>query len=179
MKNNPAWQPSGNGDGNSIDDAAFERALASAMKARPEPLAPSNLAARAMQMARAQSRRLAEQQTRRIARQRWWAQLSGIAATMLIVAMLAGAARKMWTRGDIAAIAAASSTDSTSATATETDAATADAATSDSSTSNYSVGNTVAIVFVGELLLLGLVLLTLPRSGPSMPWGAEAGAGMW
>jgi len=157
------------------DDARFEELLRIAIKARPESAAPFDLAARAMKLARAEDRAHAIDHTRRLARQRWWAQLSGLAAAMLIVAMIAGAAHRMWSRGDIAALTSTDSADTSTSTATDADSSSATA----TSTSTSTTTNTIAIVFVAELLVLAVVLMSISRTGPITPFGAEALAGFW
>ena len=93
---NPSNEPASAG---SAEDAAFEEMLRSAMQGRPEPSAPPDLAMRAMALAIADESARGAQRARQLARQRRWAQLASVAAGLLIVAMLAGAARRMWARG--------------------------------------------------------------------------------
>ncbi len=156
-------------------DAGFDQLLRIAMQARPEPAAPPDLAARAMKLARTEDRTHAVELARQLARQRWWAQASGLAAAVLIVAMLAGAAHRMWSRGDIASLTTSDSTDTSTSVASDTDSTTSISA----STSTSSTTNTIAIVFVAEILVLAVVLMSISRSGPSTPFGAEALAGFW
>jgi hypothetical protein len=157
------------------EDPRFDELLRGAMQARPEPAVPLDLAARAMKMARVEDRTKVLDHARLLARQRWWAQISGLAAAVLIVAMLAGAAHRMWSRGDIAALTGGDSSDTSTSIATDTDST---GATS-TATSTSSTTNTIAIVFVAELLVLAVVLMSISRTGPTAPFGAEALAGFW
>ncbi|HWE02420.1 MAG TPA: hypothetical protein VG326_08400 [Tepidisphaeraceae bacterium] len=163
------------------DDAAFDLVLQTALRARPEPEIPLDLAGKAMRLARTRESAELQRRAERLARQRWWAQMTGIAAAVLIGAILAGAAHRLWTRGDITSIAAAvSSSDSDSATtATSTAAATSSDDTSSSSATTTGSTGIVASVFVGELLLTGMLLASLSRGGVPGPWTSEAVAGLY
>jgi cobalamin biosynthesis Mg chelatase CobN len=185
-------------------DPAFDVILRAALRACPQPMAPSNLAARAMEIARDQSRQEARRHAEGLSRQRRWLGLCSAAAAMLIAAILAVAAQRLWTRGDITALTTSTSTASsistdadastsassadaasvaasssqTSSTATSTSAAsTTDSSTSSSSTS--SIAGAVGIVFLAELLVVGLVLMTITRSNSLSPVGNEIVMGMW
>jgi hypothetical protein len=87
--------------------------------------------------------------------------------------MLAGAAHRLWARGDIAAIAEAASSDSSS-TSASTDS---DSTTISNSTSSST--NTIAVVIVAELLVMGIVLMSSPRNASTNPWSPEAAGGFW
>lgn len=175
---NPLNEPTSTG---SAEDAAFEELLRAAMQARPEPVAPPDLALRAMALAVADESARGAQVARQLARQRWWAQFAGYAAALLIVGLLVGAARLMWSRGDIASIASSTSADESSGDATSGDVTSSDASDTNASaaTSTSSTTGTIAVVFVAELLVLGIVLTSMSRRAPTMPWGAEALAGFW
>ena len=151
------------------DDAAFEGMLRSAMAARPEPEAPFDLARRAMELARRQQAAHLRQQAAAMARQRRFAIVSTMAAAVMIAALLAVVAERLWARGDIAAVISYVSSDSASTSTTS--------AETDSSTSSST--STTAAIFVGELLLLGVILLSVSRGAAPSSWAPEAAAGMW
>lgn len=155
------------------DDAGFDHLLRSALLARGEPEAPFNLAGRAIALARTEHAARTRLQGQRIARQRRFALISGLAATVMIAALVAVAAERLWSRGDIAAVVAYVTSDSSSTTATAT------SSDSDSTSSTTSNTGTVAVIFVGELLVLSMILMTISRGASPSPWGAEAVAGMW
>jgi hypothetical protein len=160
-------------------DAPFDDLLRTAMLARPQPAAPADLALRAIALATADKTVRLTDYPSRLLRPRLWAQIASIAATLLIVALLAGAARHMWTDGDIAAIASAGTADSASTSDDSTAADSDSSASTSGSASVSSTTSTIAVVLVAELLVLGVVLLSLSRRTPTMPWGAEALAGLW
>jgi hypothetical protein len=164
------------------DDAAFEQMLKTALLARPEPEIPLDLAGKAMRLARTREAASLKQRTERLARQRWWAQITGIAAAVLIGAMLIGAAHRLWARGDITSLATfVSSSDSTSTSASSSTATSPTSSDDDSTTGTSTTSSTgiIASVFVGELLLIGMLLASLSRGGPPGTWTSEAVAGLY
>jgi len=162
------------------DDADFELMLRSALRARPEPAIPLDLAGKAMRLGRTRAAAMLQQRTERLSRQRWWAQVTGIAAAAIIAIMLIGAAHRLWTRGDITSLATFVSSSESNSTSTSSSATTS---SDDDSTTSASIASSstgiLASVFVGELLLIGMLLASLSRSGPPGPWTSEAVAGLY
>ena len=172
---NPQRDPSAASQG---DDVAVDDLLRAAMQARPEPASIPDLAAKAMARAgRTDNARQADR-ARRLARQRRWGQIASIAAVLLIVAMITVAARRMWERGDLTASSSSTSTE-VSTDPAASPAANSSEDTSTTPTSTSSTTGTIAVVFVAELLVLGVVLLSMSRRTPAATWGAEAVAGLW
>jgi hypothetical protein len=95
---------------NLIDDQEFEPVVREAMIARPQPASISNLAYRAIELARSQSILVARGQIEFIARMRRRSQWVGIAALVLIVVVVLAGMQRLSNAGLIGGTATVSTT---------------------------------------------------------------------
>ena len=134
------------------DDPAFERLLRTAMRARPEPPAATNLAHRAIALARAQIAEDARAQLGMLSRLRRRNRLVGIAAGILIFAVVFVGGQRVWNSGfwtDSSTTSISTSSDSTSSSST-------------TSTSTITLG----MALTAEALVVALILLSTATSDP-------------
>jgi hypothetical protein len=140
---------------NPIDESEFEPFVREAMQARPQPRSISNLAFRAMELAREQARVLARRQVDAIVRLRRRTMWVGMVATILIAVVVWLGAKKISDTGALGA--------TTSSTATTT----SDQSTSDSSSSSSnSVTLSPSLVVTAELLVVAMILLSAGIAWP-------------
>ena len=133
-----------------VNDREFEPLVYQAMQARPQPRSISNLAYRAMQLAREQARALARTQLEgllRLRRRTRW--VAAVAAVLITLVVFAGARK----------LQKAESAETASSIVTETDSV---RTTSD--TWVLSVGLTAELLVVGLILAFGGV--SSPRPEP-------------
>ena len=128
------------------DDAEFEPVVRDAMRARPDLPSISNLAFRAMELARAQARELAARQIEGWVRMRRRARWTGVVAAVLIAIVVWTGVRKASDAGGAATSAAANTTEQTST----------DSNSSGSSTGAFSAGGALT----AELLVVAIILLS-------------------
>ena len=122
-----------------IDDHEFEPVVREAMQARPQPHSISNLAYRAMEMAREHARALARRQLEGFLRLRRRGRWLGAVATMLVAIVLAVGANQLFNSNTIVSTSESASSDSAAA----------------------SSGNTtLGILLVAELLVVAMILLS-------------------
>ncbi len=146
-----------------INEREFEPFVREAMQARPQPRSISNLAYRAMELAREQARILARRQLEALVRLRRRAMWVGMGATILIAVVVWAGAKKLSETGVIG-------TATNSATVTTT----SDPSTSDSSSSSAnSAALSPALVVTAELLVVAMILLSAGIASPR-PEGGEA-----
>ena len=131
------------------DDPGFEQLLRSALRARPQPAAASNLAHRAMELARARAAVEARQRLEMLMRLRRRNRFVGLAASILIALVLLIGAQRVYKTGLF--------TDSTTTTSTSSDS-------TSSTTSSIAVPLGVAVT--AEALVVALILLS---AGPPDP----------
>jgi ferric-dicitrate binding protein FerR (iron transport regulator) len=127
-----------------INDGDFEPVVREAMHARPQPRPISNLAYRAMELAREQARALARQQLEGLTRLRRRTRRVGISAAVLIALVVWAGAMKLsnsWT----------SSTASTTASAD---------GNSDSTSTTSSDTTTPGAALTAEMIVVALILLS-------------------
>jgi hypothetical protein len=132
-----------------IEDREFEREVREAMQARPQPHPISNLAYRAMELAREHARALARRQLDGFQRLRRRGRWLGAVAAMLIAIVLAIGANQL-------------SNSNTTVT-------TFDSASSDSTTTS-SGNTTLGILLVAELIVVAMILLSV-EAASSRPHG--------
>lgn len=163
---------------NLSDDDAFETLLRSAMAARPEPYAPTNLSSRAIDLARSAIVGAAQRRAQLLARQRRWAYVTGLAAALLIGLLLTTAILKANARRDFAYLLSTSTTTAESTTAqASTDDATSAATSTDSSA--WGISTTTVCAVVAGALGVAMALTTLTRAATPDSWGPDAAAGVW
>ena len=129
-----------------IEDREFEPVVREAMQARPQPHPISNLAYRAMEIARERARVLAHRQLEGFLRMRRRGRWLGVVAAMMITIVLAVGANQL-------------SNSNTTAT-------TSDSTSSDSTTTS-SGNTTLAILLVAELIVVAMILLSVEASSRS------------
>jgi len=129
-----------------IEDREFEPVVLEAMQARPQPHPISNLAYRAMEIARERARVLAHRQLEGFLRMRRRGRWLGVVAAMMITIVLAVGANQL-------------SNSNTTAT-------TSDSTSSDSTTTS-SGNTTLAILLVAELIVVAMILLSAEASSRS------------
>ena len=134
-----------------IDDVEFDHLLRDAMRSRPEPRAMSNLAHRAIALAREQVATAARKRLERLAGQRRRNRWLGLVATLLIAGVVALGAKKLSDSGAL---------DNSSASATTSDSTSSDS----SSTSSSTI--TVGAALTAELLVVALILLSASMASP-------------
>ena len=171
-------------------DGSLDATLRAALRDRSEPLVPSNLAARAIDLARARGAALARARSEQLIRLRKWARITAVAATLLIAACAAGAYGYLLRHGNLEALAyVASTTTSDAASANDgssdaqkdatTSVSTQNAAAESTSTSASDATSTVVMALLAEGLALMLVFTALPRGGAAFLLGAETAGGLW
>lgn len=131
------------------DDPAFEQLLRSAMRARPQPAAASNLAHRAIEMARAQAAVEAREHLQMLTRLRRRNRFVGLAASILITLVLVLGAQRVYKTGLF--------TDSSTTTSTSSDS---------SSSTSSSIAVPLGVAVTAEALVVALILLS---AGPPEP----------
>jgi len=134
-----------------IDDREFEPVVREAMQARPQPRSISNLAHRAMELARQQASALARRQLEglvRLRRRTMW--LGVISAVMIAVVIWAGAVKLT---------DAGTASNLTFTTATSSDQGS-------DSTSSTSSTLSPALVITAELLVVAMILLSVSIPAP-------------
>ena len=130
------------------DDPGFEQLLRSAMRARPQPAAPTNLVHRAIELARAQAAAEAKQRIEMLIRLRRRNRFVGLAASILITMVLLIGAQRVYKTGLF------------------TDSATTTSSTSDSTSSTTSIAVPLGVSVPAEALVVALILLSAGSSDP-------------
>lgn len=131
------------------DDPGFEQLLRSAMRARPQPAAPTNLVHRAIELARAQAAAEAKQRIEMLIRLRRRNRFVGLAASILIAMVLLIGAQRVYKTGLF------------------TDSSTTTSSTSDSTTSTTSsIAVPLGVAVTAEALVVALILLSAGSSDP-------------
>ena len=135
-----------------IEDREFEPVVREAMQARPQPHSISNLAYRAMEMAREHARALARRQLEgflRLRRRRLWI---GAVAAMLIALIIAVGVRNLPTSTGL---------DDSISTST-------DGSSSDSIFSSSFGSPSFAILLDAELIVVAMILLSADAGSPRL-----------
>ena len=131
------------------DDIAFETLLRGALHARPQPPAASNLAHRAIELARAHAAAEARQRLQMLTRLRRRNRFVGLAAGILIAGVVLFGAQRVYKTGLF--------TDSSTTTSTSSDS---------TSSTTISIAVPLGVAVTAEALVVALILLS---AGPHDP----------